>query len=217
MVIYKQSTTMPWNLDKLLFVYPPDVFTGTFQNPMMEARNKTLLQKKTRELLDTLDKCEDSYGAMLALHKNDQVQFLLNNIGLFKKDSCYEKAVLKLYYRKNTSFVVFGDYTTWKLLFEQCDRDILIKSGPTFPHKNITSFRGSSTGNRIGLSWTINRDEVQWFLKRWQDKSLGGGSIFALDISEDDIIYYLNEKHRREVIIRPEVAEGGNIREITSI
>ncbi len=213
MVIYKKNSSLHWNFTKLLFVYPPEVFTGTFQNPKMEARNKALLEKKKSALLSHLENSSNPYEAMLTLHNNDHVQFLLNNIEIFKEDGCYEKAVVKLYYSKNTSFVIFGNYSIWKYLFQQCDPQLLYNSGHPFPHEIITAYRGSVTGNKTGLSWTINRDEVKWFLERWQDKNLGGGTIFALEIRKKDVMFYLETNNRQEVILFPEVAENANIYE----
>jgi hypothetical protein len=96
MVIYEKSNNIQWNFNKIQFVYPPDIFTGTFQNPKMESRNKALLEEKRTEIISQIENSTDSYEAMLTLHNNDHVQFLLNNIDIFKSDGCYEKAVLKL-------------------------------------------------------------------------------------------------------------------------
>jgi hypothetical protein len=70
------------------------------------------------------------------------------------------------------------------------------------------------TGNPKGLIWTVSREEVAWFLERWQDKSLGGGTVFALEISRQDILLYREDGKRREVVLVPAVAETAAVREI---
>jgi hypothetical protein len=214
MAIYEKNSTIQWNFKNIQFVHAPEIFTGTFQNAKMEARNKTLLEKKKSELLHQIEHSDDPYEAMLTLHKNDHIQFLLNNIDIFKNQGCYEKAVLMLYYLKNTSFVIFGKYSTWKMLFQQCDTQRLYGQGKPFPHQTITAYRGSATGEPKGLSWTINTKEVEWFLDRWQDKDLGGGTIFALDITREDVMHYREDEQRQEIILLPEVAESKNIRTV---
>jgi hypothetical protein len=70
------------------------------------------------------------------------------------------------------------------------------------------------TGNPKGLSWTVNRQEAAWFLERWQDKNLGGGTVFAVEITRQDVLVYIEDEHRREVILLPEVSEALVPREI---
>jgi len=214
MVIYEKNSNIQWNFKNIQFVHAPEIFTGTFQNAKMEARNKTMLEKKKSELLHQIEHSVDPYEAMLTLHKNDHIQFLLNNIDIFKNDGCYERAVLMLYYLKNTSFVIFGKYSTWKMLFQQCDPQRLYDQGKPFPHQTITAYRGSATSEPKGLSWTINTKEVEWFFERWQDKDLGGGTIFALDITREDVMYYREDEQRQEIILLPEVVEGKSIRKV---
>ncbi len=48
---------------------------------------------------------------------------------------------------------------------------------------------------------------VRDILDRWADKELGGGTVFALDITRDDILVYIEDKIKQEVILIPEVAE----------
>jgi hypothetical protein len=73
------------------------------------------------------------------------------------------------------------------------------------------------TGVRKGLSWTVSREKAAWFLDRWEDKEMGGGTVFALEITRKDILVYIEDTLRQEVILIPERAEAAEIREITSL
>ena len=64
----------------------------------------------------------------------EHTRFLRNNLEPFKQQKCLEKAVLWLYYRKNTPFAAAGDYETWKFLFNECDPDRLYQKGSPFPY-----------------------------------------------------------------------------------
>lgn len=214
MILYKRDKNMLWKLDHIRFLYPPDDFTGTFANAKMQERHKAMQEVKIKVLIDHLEKHSNPLEAMLGLHSLDHMQFLHNNLDMFRQAGCLEKTVLLLYYRKNTPFAAVGDYEEWKALFTECDSDRLAAEGSPFPHDRITAYRGSMTGNPKGLSWTISREEAAWFLNRWQDKSLGGGTVFALEISKKDVLVYIEDEKRKEVIIAPEIAESGEIRAI---
>jgi hypothetical protein len=79
------------------------------------------------------------------------------------------------------------------------------------------AYRGSVTGVARGLSWTVSRKEAAWILDRWKDKELGGGTVFALDITREDILVYIEDKVKQEVILVPKVAETAKVCEITSL
>ncbi len=217
MIIYERGKSMQWKLDKIRFLFPPDDFTGSFSNEKMQARHKALQDHKIKELLTQLEGTENPIDAMRVLNPIEHIQFLLNNLDQFKQHECLEKAFLLLYYRKNTPFVAAGDYDVWKFLLKNCDNDRLYQQGTPFPHERVTAYRGSMTGIRRGLSWTIDRKTTAWILDRWADKDLGGGTVFALDITRADILVYIEDKLKQEVILIPEVAETANIREITSL
>ena len=208
---------MPWNLDKIRFLYPPDDFTGSFTNDKMQARHKALQDQKIKEILSQLENAGDAIEAMRALNPREHSRFLCNNLNAFKQQKSLEKAVLWLYYRKNTPFAATGDYESWKFLFNACDPELLYQEGKPFPYDKVTAYRGSITGVSKGLSWTINRKEVAWILDRWADKELGGGTVFALEITKDDILVYVEEKMKQEVILLPEVAETAKAQVITSL
>jgi hypothetical protein len=105
----------------------------------------------------------------------------------------------------------------WKALFTLCDPNRIYAEGKPFPHQRVTAYRGSVTGNPKGLSWTISHQEVAWILERWRDKSIGGGTVFALDITKEDILVYIEDDHRQEVILRPDFAEDAPVRIIESL
>jgi hypothetical protein len=217
MVMYERTKNLPWNLDQIRFLYPPDDFTGSFANAKMQERHKANQEVKIKALLDHLEAQSDPLEAMLGLHPSDHLRFLHNNLQLFKKSGRLERTLLLLYYKKNTPFALVGTYDEWKGLFLHCDRERLRAEGKPCPFASATAYRGSMTGSRLGLSWTVNRDEVQWFLNRWQDKDLGGGTIFALEIVSADVLFYKEDGHRREVILDPAIVEGREARIIDSL
>jgi hypothetical protein len=99
----------------------------------------------------------------------------------------------------------------------QCDPILLATEGKPCPFERCVAYRGSVTGKRQGLSWTINKKEVAWFLERWKDKEQGGGTVFAVEISKDDVLVYTEDAQRQEVILHPSVAEAVEIKEIEAI
>jgi hypothetical protein len=46
---------------------------------------------------------------------------------------------------------------------------------------------------------------------------MGGGIVFALEITRNDILVYIEDKIRQEVLLIPERAETAEIRKITSL
>lgn len=217
MIIYERGRNMQWKLDKIRFLYPPDDFTGSFKNEKMQARHKAMQDQKIKDLLTELESAENPIKAMRVLNPLEHIQFLLNNIEQFKQQNCLEKAVLLLYCHKNTPFAAAGDYDVWKSLLKSCDADRLYQEGSPFPHEQVTAYRGSVTGITRGLSWTVSRKTTAWILDRWADKELGGGTVFALDITRDDILVYIEDKIKQEVILIPEVADTAEVRVITSL
>lgn len=208
MTIYERGRNMHWNLEKIRFLHPPDDFMGAFTNEKMQARHKAMQDEKIKEILRKLENEENPYEAMFILNPLEHIRFLLNNLKKFKTAGCLEKTVLLLYYRKNTPFAATGDYDVWKFLFENCDRDLLYAEGKEFPHTRVTAYRGSVTGVARGFSWTVSKEKAAWILDQWQDKNLGGGTVFSLEVSREDILVYIEDDIRREVIVTPEKAEN---------
>lgn len=206
MVIYKRSKTMPWKLDNIRFLYPPDDFVGGFSNEKMQERHKAMQEKKINDILTRLELEKNPLTAMRILNPLDHIRFLLNNITSFRENSCLEKAVLFLYYKHNTPFAAAGDLAVWTELFELCDRELMYKEGTQFPYSVVTAYRGSVVGDIRGFNWTISREKAAWFLERWRDKDLGGGSIYSLEVSRNDILAYFKDDTKEEVILTPELA-----------
>jgi hypothetical protein len=155
--------------------------------------------------------------AMYVLNPTEHTQFLLNNLEKFRETETLESTVLKLYYRKNTPFAPAGDYDTWIMLFELCDKEKLKALGKPFPKEGCTAYRGSLTNIPQGLSWTTDIKEARWILNRWEDKEMGGGTVYSAVIKEEDILIYYVDARRQEVIVKPEVARLMETKPITSV
>jgi hypothetical protein len=212
-----KDADMRWNLDNIRFLYPPDDFLGTFTNPMMQARHEAAQKKKIADIMEKLLATDDPFQAMIALNSRSHLHFLLNNIELFKKSGVFEKTVLLLYYRKNTPFVGTDDLPTWIKLFKLCDRQLLYGLGTPITAKEMTVYRGSVTGISQGLSWTTSPEKVAWFLDRWKDTELGGGTVFSLQVNRQDILVHIVDKEKQEVILDPDFLEDAQPVEVNSI
>lgn len=208
---------MGWNLENIRFLHPPDDFTGSFTNEKMQARHLAMQKAKITEITTGLENETHPIKAMHILNRKEYVQFVKNNLDEFKKQGCFEKAVLSLYFHKNTPFASAGSFDTWNYFFEQCDKSLLFEQGKPLPAIPIRAYRGSVTGLSKGFSWTVDLEKVNWILNRWQDKELGGGSVFYVDLSEKDIIVYIEDDERKEVIVTPEIATGLTAQEVKSI
>lgn len=208
---------MTWNLENIRFLYPPDDFTGKFTNEKMQQRHLAMQKEKISAISSGLENESHPIKAMQVLHRKEYVQFVKNNIDEFKQHSCFEEAVLLLYYAKNTPFAAAGDFSTWSYFFEKCDVTKIYELGKPLPRAKILAFRGSMTGIRKGFSWTTDQKKVAWILDRWQDKSLGGGTVFSLELTREDILVYLDDKDKTEVIVTPSLAADNKAKEITSI
>ncbi len=217
MNIYQRGKKMDWNLENIRFLHPPDDFTGSFTNKKMQARHIALQEEKIDEINSALEKEENPIKAMYVLNRLEYIQFVTNNLENFKSHNCLEKAVLGLYYHKNTPFAQAGNYDTWKFFFENCDKDLLFRQGSELPHEKIVAYRGSVTGIAKGFSWTVDKDKVAWFLNRWADKSLGGGTIYSQEVNREDILVFIKDEEKQEVILKPSLAEGTKAIEVTSL
>jgi len=210
-ILYKRVKALKWNLNKIKFLYPPDSFTGSFANEKMQARHRALMDEKINVILKNLENADDPMAALKVLNRLDQIQFLINNRERFKVNNCLEEAILRLYCRKNSAFESDGQYDVWLELFSQCDAEKFYALGSSFPDRTILGFRGSVAGVVEGFSWTINQKTIDWFKERWQDKELGGGTIFSTHISRKDILIYLNDKEQEEMIVSPQFLKTAEI------
>ncbi len=210
-ILYARGKNMKWNLKKIEFLYPPDSFIGSFANEKMQAKHKALQEKKISSILKNIAASENPLTAMQTLNNLDHIQFLLNNIEEFRRHTCLEETILKLYCRQNNAFTSGGRHETWHTLFLQCDAERCYSLGTSFPDEKILAFRGSITGVKKGFCWTINRQKVDWFLERWRDKEQGGGTVFSTRISRKDLLISLKGKEKTELIVSPQFLETAEI------
>lgn len=208
---------MKWNLQNIRFLYQPDDFVGSFTNKKMQQRHEAMRQQKLDALMKNLQSCSSPTAALRVLHKNDQLQFLLNNFQLFSDAGELEEMLLSLYHRENTPFSSGGDYSTWADLFSRCNHEKLARIGTEVTSETITAYRGSVTGKVRGLSWCTNTETVSWFLERWGNKEEGGGIICSATFAAKDILLFLNTEKYQEVIIHPSVIDSTPLTEIESI
>ncbi|MBB5349461.1 hypothetical protein JWG42_15040 [Desulfoprunum benzoelyticum] len=207
---------MEWNVEGVVFLHPPDAYTGTFDNAKMQARHERQMQDKLAQLKDTLQRQADPLKAMKLLHVKDQPQFFRNNLGQFRQAGRLEEAVLFLYGRFNSPFSSGGDAETWNDLFADCDPERLYALGEPVGFASATVYRGSVAGVRTSLSWTPDRRRAEGFAERWKDPSLGGGELFEVDVVKADIMVYLRHRHEDEVLLKPAFIASAEIRPFRS-
>jgi hypothetical protein len=205
---------MEWNFKDIGFLYPPDVFMGTFDNAIMQARHDDLKLKKLDMLRQAVEGEEDPLDAMMKLHKRDQIQFLFNNSQAFRDAGRFEAAVIKLFTMTNSPFLSGGDPAVWNELFESCDREKLYALGNPFPLESATVYRISVTGIEKGLSWTLSRKKIQNFEDRWQEQGVGRGKIYRLETTRKNILVYLKDRQEEEVVLDPRFIQTATIREL---
>lgn len=203
MIVYEKNHSMPWNLENIRFLFPPDDFTGSFSNTKMQERLKAIQKEKIRTLLTKLAQAADPHQAMRVLNPGDHIRFVINNMDAFCAHNQLESTVFQLFFLKNTPFVTAGDPAIWDMLFRKCSPEKSRALGAPLPAGAITAYRGSVTGITKAYCWTLSHEEAAWFLNRWQDKDLGGGTVYKTSLSADDTLFYRISEHRREVILLP--------------
>lgn len=208
---------MPWKIDDIRFLHPPYDFVGTFTNEKMQERHKAMQDTKVKEIRTALYNAKHPVDAMNVLNPTEHIRFIQNNLDAFKKTGSLERTVLRLYYRKNSPFAPAGNYETWVMLLGLCDREKLLAEGKPFPKEGCIAYRGSLTHIPHGLSWTTDKKEAQWILNRWEDKELGGGAVYRAKIHPGDILVYVANSKRQEIILKPEVLTSIHPEVITSV
>lgn len=203
---------MKWNLEDIAFLYPPDVFTGTFDNAKMQARHEQQMHEKLEGIKAALGRESDPLKAIKKLHVKDHLRFFLNNEALFREADSFEQAVLALYGKLNAPFASGGDASVWTSLFAACDRVKLYGLGVSVGFASATVYSGSVSGFQRGLSWTPERQRVEQFAERWKEASLGGGELYEVDISKTNVLVYLRHRHEEELILDPEFVRTAPIR-----
>jgi hypothetical protein len=212
--IRAKERNMHWNLANMELLYPPDVYTGTFDNEKMQARHEELKARKIMALKEAVEAEVDPLAAMMKLHKRDHIQFLLNNAQAFRDADKYETAVIELYSKTNSPFLCGGDQSVWEDLFRSCDRKRLLALGDVFPFESATVYRISITGVAKGLSWTLSGKKARKFEERWNEFEIGRGKVFAVDVQRDNVLVYLSSRQEEEVILDPHFIESAEIREV---
>ena len=203
---------MHWNLQDVNFLYPPDVFVGSFDNDKMQARHELQVAEKLATLQASIKRETDPLLAMKKLHPNDHRQFLINNRTAFQLAERMEEALLIVYSRRNAPFSSEGDTAVWNSLFSHCDRHRLSQLGEPIPSVIGRVYRGSVSGCRKSLSWTPDRQSARRFADRWQGSSMGGGEIYEVDISSSEILIYRHNRGEQEVLLSPQFIETAEIR-----
>lgn len=208
---------MQWNLENIRFLHPPYDFVGSFTNEKMQARHKAMQDAKVKEIRKKLLEATLPRQAMFVLNPSEYIQFVHNNVEKFRKTDSLEATVLKLYYRKNTPFAPAGKYEDWLELLALCDREKILAEGKPFPKGGMTAYRGSVTNAEYGLSWTTDIKEAKWILNRWEDKKMGGGTVYQSTVYPDEILVYVVDDERQEVLLKPEIADSKDFEIITSV
>lgn len=205
---------MEWNFKDIEFLHRPDVYTGSFDNAIMQARHEELMRNKLDMLKKAVQGTEDPLDAMMKLHKLDHIRFLLNNSQAFRDAGRFEAAVIALYTKTNSPFLSGGDTAVWNELFEFCEKERLYALGDPFPLESTTVYRISVTGIERGLSWTLSREIVKRFEDRWQEQGIGRAKIYTLETTAKNVLIYLKGRHEEEVILDPQFVRTAPILEL---
>ena len=214
-VIQLKPGKVQWNLTDIAFLYPPDVFTGAFDNEKLEAKHREQMTKKLDHLQSALAAEADPLMAMLKLHKRDHLRFLCNNIEEFRKAGRLEESLITLYTRLNTPFSSDGNADLWNELFEACDRKKLYEHGSPITFSSATVYRGSISGFQSSLIWTPERATAERIARKWQDPNLGGGTMYEVDVSKGDVLVFLKQRRGDELILAPECIRSATIRDFS--
>lgn len=205
---------MIWNIKDIEFLYPPDVFTGLFDNEKMQARHEKQVKIKLEAVKSALAWETDPLKAMQKLHKRDQLQFLQNNQSLFHGNGRLEEAVLLLYCRNQGPFSSGGDIPMWSNLFEACDSTSLYELGDPVTFISTTVYRGAAMGIKRSLSWSADRQRAEWFAERWK-APVDGGELYEVDIMKKNVLIWLKQSRESEIILDPLFIKSAEIRAFT--
>lgn len=207
---------MNWNIENIVFLYPPDSYTSSFDNAKMQARHEQQMQEKLEAIKSALARETDPLTAMRKLHAKDQLTFLQNNLESFRLAGRVENALLDVYCKLNSPFSSGGDAGVWHNLFAICDPELLYSLGYPVTFTSATVYRGSVTGLVRSLSWTPDRQRAEGFAERWKDPSLGGGELYEVDIARSNVLVYLKHRHEEEVLLSPAFIMSAEIRAFRS-
>jgi hypothetical protein len=205
---------MQWNFKDIDFLHAPEVFMGSFDNEKMQARHEEFKKIKLDELKKAVENEQDPLDAMMRLDKQDRVRFLLNNIQAFNDAGRFEEAILRLYRIDNSPFSIGGDFAVWKDLFQSCSPGRLYALGTPITFATATVYRISVTGTEKSLSWTLSREIVKGFAKRWHEQKIGNGRIYTMDVARKNILVYLTDHQEEEVVLDPKFMLTAMIKEL---
>lgn len=212
-VIQLKPRKMKWNLQNVAFLYPPDVFTGAFDNEKLEAKHREEMRKKLDALKRAVAAEEDPFVAMQKLHKKDHRQFLCNNLDEFRQAGRLEEGVVTLYSQVNTPFSSDGDATLWNELFEACDKKMLYDYGSPVMFSSATVYGGSISGFQKSLIWTPERTTAERIARKWGDPDSGGDIMYEVDVKKEDVLVFLKLRRGDELILAPDFIQTAVIRE----
>lgn len=203
---------MKWNIDKIIFLHPPEYFLGTFDIPQMQERHEKELKKSLMLLQTAIASEADPLKALHLLHRKDHIQFLVNNLEEFRQNDRLEETVITLYGRDNGPFSSGGNNTLWEKLFNECDKAKLRNCGKPFPTQVKTLYRGTISGFVKSLAWTPDKKIVEKFAKRWADPSLGGGKLYEVTVLPENVLVYMQKGHEEIAILSPEYIRTADIK-----
>ncbi len=203
---------MTWNMEDIVFLHPPDVFTGTFDNAIMQARHEQQMQAKLNGMKNAVASEVDPFKAMNRLNQREHFRFFKNNQDEFRKAGKLEETVLALYSRCNGPFSSGGEMATWYSLFELCDPARLYALGEPVSFTSATVYRGSVSGHKRSVSWTPDKQIAERLAERWKDPSLGGGELYQVDITRKNVLAYLKRRREDEVLLAPDFIKTAEIR-----
>jgi len=207
---------MKWNIAEIGFLHQPEHFLGSFDNPKMQERHEKELGKNLIALQTALAQESDPLKALNLLNPKDHIQFFINNLEEFRTHGRLEEAVISLYLKQNNPFLSGGDAVQWEDFFNECDKDRLKKCGPPLPAGTSKVYRGSVSGFKRSLAWTPDRKLIENFAERWKDPSLGGGQLYEVDISTEQVLVYIQRHINRRVeeiiLLSPDFIRSTEIR-----
>ncbi|MEE4242712.1 MAG: hypothetical protein V2I36_14690 [Desulfopila sp.] len=203
---------MKWNVSNIVFLHQPEHFMGRFDNAKMQEKHELSLQKSLDAVKAALTAESDPLKALWLLHKKDHMQFLLNNLEEFQRNDRFEEAVIALYSVDNAPFSSGGDSALWAKLFNQCERSRLGRCGSPFPAGIDKVYRGSVSGFKQSLAWTPDRKIVEKFAQRWSDPALGGGELYEVAVSPENVLVFIQKSYEGVAILSPEYVSRADIR-----
>jgi len=203
---------MEWNVEEVVFLHPPDVYTGSFDNAKMQARHERQMQDKFEQIKNAIQRETDPLKAMKILHVRDHLQFFVTIWCSFARPAGLRKRCLSCMAGSTDPFSSGGDAGVWNELFAVCDPGRLHALGEPVGFASATVYGGSVSGIKRSLSWTPDRQRAEGFAERWKDPSMGGGELCEVDIVKADVMVYLGHRHEDEVILKPAFINVAEIR-----